>query len=352
MNRFALLSAASFLGAALLFSSPLALRQTAPASAQTALERYVSLGDSITAGYQSGGLRADGQARAYPVLLAKRLGVGFAAPLGRDPGCPPPLGARTGAASCARLTPGAVVSNFAVPGARVEDLLTARASTVAASARPLYSLILGPNDSQVSAALKARPQLISVWIGANNVLGAALSGDAASATPPAQFERAYAALLGALKPANARLVLLTVPDVTSVPALVPGARLAGFGLGDASCANTQNRVPITRLLGGELPLSCDAPYALTPSEARAVQETVAAYNASIRRLAAREGALVFDVNEVQTSANATYDPTSAAPFGPDFSLDGVHPSNSAHARLANALAAFLGRELGLPLRAP
>src|ERR1043165_2846628 len=43
--------------------------------------RYVSLGNSITAGYQSSGLNDSLQVRAYPVLLAQRAGATFNAPL-------------------------------------------------------------------------------------------------------------------------------------------------------------------------------------------------------------------------------------------------------------------------------
>ncbi|AFZ66333.1 SGNH/GDSL hydrolase family protein [Deinococcus peraridilitoris] len=326
--------------------------QNQPAGAPPAAEpaRYVSLGDSLTAGYQSAGLRADGQRRAYPVVLAQSLGLSFSPPLGQDPGCPPPLGARVSATSCQRQNPGASVTNFAVPEARVEDLARASARTVPSNARALYQLIVGEEDTQVSAALKARPQLVTLWVGANNVLGAALNGNPGAATTPQAFEQAYGSLLSALRPSGAKLVLLTVPDVTAVPALVPGTQLAAFGLGDASCRGSTSRISITRLFTGSLPLSCTTPEALTASETRSLQGTIAAYNDSIRRLAAREGAEVFEVSTVQLAQDATYDPGSGAPFGPDYSLDGIHPSSAAHERLARALAAFVRSRFGSDLR--
>ena len=325
----------------------------APSSA--AISRYVALGDSLTAGYQSGGLRADGQRAAFPVALAAALRVPLAMPLTQDPGCPPPLGARAAATSCRRLNPGERAGDLAVPGARVEDVLGTSAATAAPAARALYSLILGPTDTQVSAALKARPDLITLWVGSNNILGPVLRGDVGAATPPAQFEASYAKLLDALRPAGARLVLLTVPDVTRVPALVPAARLFELGLGDASCKNSGAKLSAGALLGAGLAgsfahkLSCGGPGALTPQDIRRAQELVAAYNASIHKLAAARGYAVFEVGDLLAGAEDVFTLDFSSPFGPDFSLDGVHPSSLAQAKLAGALAAFVKRTYGQAL---
>lgn len=312
-------------------------------------ERYVALGDSVTAGFQSGGLYAEGQAGSYPVLLSQRAGKPIRAPEGRGPGCPPPIGAGPPTAeSCTRLDPAAATGNFAVPGARVEDLLAASASNVPAEARPLYNLILG-NQTQVGAALAAKPRYISVWIGANNVLGATLAGDPSAATPPAAFGAAYGRLLDALQPSKARLILLTVPRVTSLPVLVPGPRLYALGLADASCKNSSARLNVGLLSGPNAPrqLSCAAPYALTQDEARAANDFVAAYNSSITKLAAAKGAKVYDVNMLLGSLKpAEFTPNTTTPFGPDFSADGVHPSGALHARLARALASFVNANFG------
>ena len=54
------------------------------------LTRYVALGNSLTAGLQSGGLTDSLQLRAYPVLIAQQGEVPFNAPLLARPGCPPP----------------------------------------------------------------------------------------------------------------------------------------------------------------------------------------------------------------------------------------------------------------------
>ena len=318
--------------------------------AGASIGKYVALGDSLTAGFQSGGLTAAGQRAAYPVLLASRAQRPMHAPEGKDPGCPPPMGAASTADSCVRVNPGVETGNFAVPGARVEDL-TRRTAANAGGAGPLYSLILGPSDTQVSGALKARPDFISVWIGANNVLPAALNGNPALATPLNEFRDHYAELLDALAPSGARVLLMTVPDVTAVPALVPAARLAQLGVGDASCAGSANRVSASRVVqayAAGVKVSCSHPEALTPSEAETVRNTVSAYNAVITQLGAARGMKVFDVGFLVARLDShDLDPMRfAAPFGADYSQDGVHPSSVAHGKLAAALVAFVNATFG------
>ena len=142
---------------------------------------YVALGDSLTAGFQSGGLTAEDQRERYPALIAQLSGIAFGVPAGGGPGCPPPLGGPPiNAASCVRLDAHLRGSNFAVPGAKVADLLGRSAQNAGDElTRRLYTLILGPQQTQVQAALKSRPRFMTLWIGGNDALDAA-----ASATRP------------------------------------------------------------------------------------------------------------------------------------------------------------------------
>ncbi len=94
-------------------------------------ERYVSMGNSITAGLQSGGINDSTQERGYPVLLAQQMGTVFFDPLMTRPGCPPPFtnvftGARVGTGSTGSTcfgraqqpVPPPYINNTAVPGPR------------------------------------------------------------------------------------------------------------------------------------------------------------------------------------------------------------------------------------------
>src|SRR6266513_788813 len=68
----------------------------------TMFQRYVSFGNSITAGFQSFGLSDSLQQLAYPVLLARAMGTPFSYPTLNNPGCPIALASSTGYASCWR----------------------------------------------------------------------------------------------------------------------------------------------------------------------------------------------------------------------------------------------------------
>ena len=52
---------------------------------------YVALGNSITAGFQSGGLDSTSQSQSYAVLLAEQMNTPFGVPEFNSPGCPPRL---------------------------------------------------------------------------------------------------------------------------------------------------------------------------------------------------------------------------------------------------------------------
>src|SRR2546422_5457441 len=54
-------------------------------------DRYVSMGNSITAGFQSGGILDSTQQQSYAVLLARAMRSPFYSPLLTRPGCPPPF---------------------------------------------------------------------------------------------------------------------------------------------------------------------------------------------------------------------------------------------------------------------
>ncbi|MDQ3557013.1 MAG: hypothetical protein M3409_09600 [Gemmatimonadota bacterium] len=200
--------------------------------------RYVALGNSITAGFQSAGINDSTQIRAYPVLLARQANAPFYVPLLNRPGCPPPfttpfgpvrVGDQPGqsAPACslrANQAPG-TVQNLAVPGAQIADALNSLRSTDATSTfNRLQTFFLG-GRSQVQAMVDAQPTLVSAWLGNNDALGAALSGNLAALTPLADFNASLDALVAAIRttPAADRAVLIGPVNANVVPLLQPGA---------------------------------------------------------------------------------------------------------------------------------
>lgn len=363
-------------------------------------ERYVALGNSITAGFQSSGISDSTQSRSYAVMLAAGMDTRFEIPALRSPGCPPPLtnvftGERVGggaATDCAlRRTPvPPFLSNVAVPGAEVLDALTNLGPETNATA--LTTLLLG-GRTQLAAAAEVRPTFASVWLGNNDVLGAALAGNPSLITPPATFAERYETLLNSLEEVAARSglegLLVGVADVTLAPHLSPGAAYwqaeqqgalpPTFDVAD-SCApaaaggqGEQTLVPFgygfgelfARASAGE-PVTLDClldPPVLTADEIQQFQVAVASYNATIQAEAEERGWAYFDPNpllaarkaagEIPLFPNVPPDPAAeSAPFGPLFSKDGVHPSTAAHRILADAMADAIDEHYGTDVAVP
>ena len=211
------------------------LTLTTPPAAAPFMARYVAIGNSITAGYQSGGINDSTQARAYPVLLAQAAGVeSFRLPLLRKPGCTPPIanfvtGALVPPAAGQAASPvncygrvdstySNVINNVAVPGANSFDPTGQQGG----GSNTLTSLFLG-GRTQVERALDVDPTFATVWIGNNDVLSFALGGTTAGVTDSLAFVTNYNAMLAQLRSRNADLkgVLIGVVDVTNTPLLVP-----------------------------------------------------------------------------------------------------------------------------------
>jgi lysophospholipase L1-like esterase len=249
----------------------------APTEKQTVLKTgtgnftsYVALGNSITAGFQSGALTQKHQVYSYPNLLAEQMGVGnFEQPLLAYPG----LGAFTAdSAGILQLvmlaspttgnpvitpvpytdyaaymampyvsvdvaTYAAPYNNLGVPGAVTYDMLYAYDADHCAAARAggsnqMFNIVLrnvfnNPPTTytpvQLAGALK--PSFITCWIGNNDVLGYATSGGTSPATPTlvADFTALYTGLLNTLTAievdtvTTSQVVVANIPDVTTIP---------------------------------------------------------------------------------------------------------------------------------------
>ncbi|WP_407569253.1 SGNH/GDSL hydrolase family protein [Deinococcus altitudinis] len=359
MKRFQFFSLSVLAALTLAACSP---RTSQPAVAFT---DYVAMGDSITAGMQSAGLTAQSQDAAFPVLLGRRGGLKITMPEVAGAGCPVPIRsasdpvdpASINTAECDLLHPGVVSSVVAVPGARVADVYTTTDTQVKDpdpllySAR-LYGLVLGHGRTQLQAALALKPKFITLWVGANDVLLPTLRGQLSRATPPDVFRANYAHLLDALTPTGAHIVVLTVPDVTRVPALIPVGLLSLIQKVDSSCDQRHGYFGTPTLISvtGDKKLSCSSASYVSSAEYEQSRTLVNRYNAIIMELAATRGVAVFDVNPLlATLPGRPPIPTPSSPFGSTFSLDGVHPSSNTHRLLAQKLAGFMNASYGTAL---
>jgi lysophospholipase L1-like esterase len=98
-------------------------------------------------------------------------------------------------------------------------------------------------------------------------------------------------------------------------------------------------------------------YVLSPASVAAINAQLAAMNAVIRQEAEEHGYAYFSLGAlyedavVKPSLDAVAVMTTAAPFGPLVSIDGVHPNAAGATVLAHAAAAALNEtyRLGIPL---
>ena len=360
-------------------------------------DRYVSMGNSITAGFQSGGINDSTQLQSYAVLLARAMRSPFYSPLLNKPGCPPPF---TNVFTQTRLTPPnyppstatscylrkipnpppPFISNTAVPGAEVIDIYKNLDPT--SNANSLTQFFLG-GLTQTQMMERAQPTFVTVWIGNNDVLGAATNsanaGDSTLITPVATFQVNYHAMLDSIDAAGPQgVVLIGVANLVSVanrtglpPTQPPANGVPFFSYGStyyvldaagqipgpftaaATCAPPRgDSVLVPFPLGGALiagggTLTCNEPQTIQPAELVKLTTTVAAYNTYISAQAAARGWTYVDPNPALDSLRviptqvaffpAFNAPCASNPFGLAFSCDGIHPSAAAHRLLAQKL---------------
>lgn len=233
-------------------------------SAGTAdFSRFVSVGNSLTAGYADGTVYLEGQKYSYPNILADKfshVGGGlFTQPLVNDnlggltlggnpiPGFDTrlvltgdPLGPEnlsgTPATEVSNILAGPF-SNVGVPGAKSFHLLSNSYGNIsgvpAATANPYFvRMASSPSATMLGDAVAQNPTFFSLWIGNNDILSFATSGgvgvdqtgnpDPATygsndITDPMVFHGTYDALLSGLTANGAKGVVMNLPSVTSIP---------------------------------------------------------------------------------------------------------------------------------------
>jgi hypothetical protein len=364
-------------------------------------QRYVSFGNSITAGIQSGGLSDSLQQLAYPVLLARAMGTTFNYPKLTNPGCPPPITViftnpptRLGGASdtfCAfrsTSTP-PFLNNVAFPGADLLELLNTNygAPQPPVSSTDVYKLFLLGGRTELQWARDIRPTFVTVWIGNNDVLGAILdpvnAGAAADITLPATFAARYNALMDSITSFGSVLggALLGVVQATGAPYVSQGRAYAQASLAIPTltvlpnCLDSMVLAPgdTERVLipfhygapiiaaaaaGSPQTLDCSVPQVISVAEAVNMVTTVVQYNATIAAAAAAKGWAYIDPNPLLKALAATPgairpfpafppDPNAtAAPFGTAISRDGIHPSAATQKLIAQSLQAAINAKYG------
>lgn len=371
-------------------------------------ERYVSIGNSITAGIQSGGLNDSLQAAAYPVLLARAMGSVFFVPYLNRPGCPGPLvnvftqtrvpGATpTGCALRSGQFPPPFLSNLGVPGAEVLEAFNYSDPGIIPSSTDIYRVFLLGGFTEVAAARRAQPTFVSVWIGNNDVLGTLLdptnAGNPALVTAPATFATRLTTLLDSLDQIGTIQggVLVGVVQAALAPYASQGRAYAAAAAAIPTLIILPNCLAATAIPGGTAPLDsarvlipfhygaprvaaaaagtpttidCSVNEVVSPAEALNMISSVAQYNAAISAAATARGWAYVDPNPLLATllgtpgairpfpAFSSADPQhTVAPFGTALSRDGLHPSTSTQRLVAQALRAAINAQYGTSIPA-
>lgn len=204
------------------------------------LSRLVVVGDSLSAGYQSGSLLDVQQVHGYASLVAAQAHVPLGLPLIGAPGIPnvltlvspgpPPVIVPASGTSPGRDDLTLQPMDLAVPGQNVQDALTTLPSFPIDDLTDLVlgfpGLLIGFTRSQVEWAENLSPTTIFVWLGSNDALGVVFTGDTSTLTPVPQFQTSFAQVMTRLAATGAKLVVANVPDVTVIPYLTSAEKVA------------------------------------------------------------------------------------------------------------------------------
>ncbi|MEZ4647549.1 MAG: SGNH/GDSL hydrolase family protein [Candidatus Eisenbacteria bacterium] len=392
----------------------------APADDTPTSGRYGAIGNSLTAGFINGGLIEGGQLAGYPMVLAEQAGwttpqiprvasPGIGSTPGRSAFYVTPEGAISTVAVSQAEVPALLLNarlprpydNLGVPGATTKDLLDARdALSSQAQNNSYFDLILRNgllpmgNWTVLEATAARNPEILTLWIGNNDILGGALGGNpvvGSNITPPAIWAALYAGVLSKVDAMNPSVVAVAnIPNITDIPYVTTVPARVRVGDNIFPLFNTEEEdvayvlMPFMLYLASlppeELPQvmasylfpngtnSIQSDWTLTSDEAQTISETSAAYNQVIEAACSARGWAYVDIAtelaalpkdlgvdqleldvvngyfplipQLQGGLTLIYNPLSA------FSLDGVHPSEIGSTLIANAFARALNATYG------
>jgi hypothetical protein len=382
-------------------------RTTGPAG-QEAFSKYVAIGTSLSMGVQSDGVVYFSQQHDWTALLAHQAFASYTQPLVAPPGCFSPLiaplqfnrrlsgipASGTGSdqtksipdTACALFGSITLPANdVAIDGANTYDALYVTPETASVEGvkrRRQYRLVLPPKTTQVTAMMQQKPTLVSVELGANEVLGVASGllfpkagyrGAASAGTfvPNTVWQPVYDQLIDSVKKTGAKALLAGVPKTTGFVSLRTGdemyqdrAEFQAFGvIVNPDCQGNPNSifVPIkvinavgaAQATGQPQNFSCtDQPgqqdFILTPADIQTVNTIIDGMNSHIQAVAQQNGWAYVDFATVWAQWVAARGPfslskllTCTRPYGQYTSLDGVHPNSDGYQEMANAGAAAL-----------
>lgn len=431
------------------------------ANAGLTQQNYVGLGDSLTAGYQAGGLLGDptatnslsalpggivpvtqengfwalfyqqatGKSAAGVLPLIKAPGLGDQLVVTAAPGAPGFIGTHSACDSfntaaysptnwiAVRMNPAAAIADVAVPGITMHEALSQTGPITGPPTGPncgfvtiagdptsggLQSLVNGESlmyypmlgqfaatlapgsATELNAAVSLKPQLTTVWLGANDLLKYIFShGNSLATDSPAQFAADLTQVIATLQKSGSKVVVANLPDILGnttgeppVPQFFPIAKvsadLQALGVPSAIAGPVQSFIQtnytgaggfltetgfftvLAQIAAGAPSINLDPNGKLSGDGTNYLDTTFAlqamalnaAYNTAINTVAAQTGSALADIQTTFQGINALGGVTLApgvkvtTQFGGGLlSFDGLHPSNTGYALIANVFIA-------------
>lgn len=224
----------------------------APSKGAADFTRYISVGNSLTAGYADGGLYLTGQLNSYPSIIASQMvsvnssltfsqplfdpsqaaGSGYQKLTGFDASGNPIITAVAAAAVRGSINLGppigtvplftkytGAIDNYGVPGIKLNDI----DNPGYGNANPYMERMFTANSPTITTSyldfVTAKSfTFFTNWLGNNDALGYATTGGAGDVlTPAATFNTKYTTLITRLTANGAKGACATIPDVTTIP---------------------------------------------------------------------------------------------------------------------------------------
>lgn len=389
-NKFSTILIATF---AIFFGCEDRTDLTAPAAPSTGTANFasfVTIGNSLTAGYQSGSLYQTAQEYSFGNMIAKQVKATYAQAMVADPGTGgrieisslEPFSTKINSLTGTPLntTYAAPYNNLGVPGATLYDVLNATSSTTCysnvfgGSPNPMFDLVLRGNGSQFAQAKAVNPTLLTLWIGNNDILGYATQGGTVPFTPLPNFNAMYAQLADSISSLSSTKVLVAnVPNVLGIPYFTTvGGQLkmqgmthvfitTSSGVAFASLDNNLLTLPASTELALGKGVSPATPLSnavvLDSTEIANVVTIIPQYNATIQATATAKGWHLVNMdaffsNVISLTLQGKKLEVDGLKFdaiyvsGGLFSLDGVHPTSQGYAIIANEFLKVINSKFG------
>jgi hypothetical protein len=370
------------------------------------LSNLVVVGDSLSAGVQNFSLLGTQQVNGFASLIAEQASVPLVLPLVPYPGVPnvleltslnpltvvpvsvPPV-------TFPRIYPCQQPTNLSVPGVTLAQALSliptatpatpvdAWADIVLGFPDPLFAGPCGTSGvalTEIQQAVALRPTAIIEWLGNNDALVPALTGELNTLTPFINFATDYRTLLDTLEKTKAHIITASIPDVTKVPYFTPlsviaaqvnlpvGVVASKLGLGPNDLLRpTAPPIALAILAGltpGPLPQNCPAPAlmlpvstvpcVLTARDAEYLRLTIDSFNLVILGESIAHRAAFVDIHALLNDLaahgyEADHKHLTTAFLGGILSLDGIHPTNTGYAIIANSFIDTMNSYWGIHL---